>query len=119
MPEENRDQPSIENVIPPIHIPPPVNNTDPKKGEEANQHDDPEKLIVTSPPFHERLTIPKLIVYPNFDLVGELKILCIKIPPPLGHSRHPHLCRNNQRIVCKEACEEGNLTHYPCSRNVI
>ena len=85
-PEENRNQPSIENVTPivhipsPIHIPPPVNNTEPNQGEETNQHDDLENLIVTSPPFPERLTIPKLIAYPNVDLVGEQKILCIKIP---------------------------------------
>eukprot|EP00253_Pinus_taeda_P002518 PITA_02518 len=78
--EENRDQPSIENVTPPIHIPPPVNNTKPKQGEETDHHDDPEKFIVTSPLSPGRLTIPKPITYPNFDLVGELKNLCIKIP---------------------------------------
>eukprot|EP00253_Pinus_taeda_P005381 PITA_05381 len=61
-------------------ITPPVNNTEPKQGEEADQHDDPKKLIVTSPPFPETLTIPKPIAYPDFDIVGELKKLCIKIP---------------------------------------
>lgn len=78
-PEENRDQPSIENLTPPIHIPshvhvpPLVNNTKSKQGEETDQHDDPEKIIVTSPPFPERLMIPKLIAYPDFYLVGKLK----------------------------------------------
>lgn len=79
-PEESRDQPSLENVTPPIHISPPVNNIERKQGEGTNQHDDPRKIIVTSPLFPERLMIPKLITYPDFDLVGELKILCIKIP---------------------------------------
>lgn len=85
-PEENRDQPSMENVTPLVHIPslvhvpPLVNNIKPKHGEETDQHEDPEKIIVTSPPFPKRLTIPKSIAYPDFDLVGELKNLCIKIP---------------------------------------
>ena len=33
-----------------------------------------------SPPFSERLMVEKLVVYPNFDIVGELKNLYIKIP---------------------------------------
>jgi hypothetical protein len=33
-----------------------------------------------SPPFPERLMIEKPVVYPNFDIVGELKNLYIKIP---------------------------------------
>eukprot|EP00253_Pinus_taeda_P028345 PITA_28345 len=79
-PQENRDQPSIKIETPLVHIPPPVINTELKKAEETDQHEDPEKLIVTSPPFPERLMIPKPIVYPDFKLVGELKKLCIKIP---------------------------------------
>jgi len=79
-PEENRDQPSIEIETPPIHIPPPVINIELKQGEEMDQHEHHEKLTVTSPPFLERLMIPKPIIYPDFDLVGELKNICIKIP---------------------------------------
>lgn len=55
-------------------------DTEIKEGEDTNHHKDPEKLIVTSTPFPERLTIPKPIVYSYFDLVGQLKNLCIKIP---------------------------------------
>lgn len=36
--------------------------------------------MVISPLFPKRLVIPKLITYLDFDLVGELKNLCIKIP---------------------------------------
>jgi len=45
------------------------------KQEEIVEHKDLEKLMVTSPPFPKRLTIPKPIVYPDFDLLGELKNL--------------------------------------------
>jgi len=34
----------------------------------------------SSPPFPERLIIPRPIEHPDFDLLGELKNLCIKIP---------------------------------------
>eukprot|EP00253_Pinus_taeda_P031369 PITA_31369 len=40
----------------------------------------PKKLTITSPTFLERLTISKPIAHPDFDLLGELKNLCIKIP---------------------------------------
>jgi len=70
-PEENRDQPSIEIETPLVHIPPPVIDTEMKRGEETGWKKDPEELIVTSPPFHERLTIPKPIFYPNFYLAGD------------------------------------------------
>lgn len=51
-----------------------------KQGEDTVGHKDPEKLVVTSPLFPKILTIPKPIVYLDFDLVGELKNLCIEIP---------------------------------------
>jgi len=47
-PEENKDHPSIESVTPPVHIPPSVNNTESKQGEETNRHDDPEKILQIS-----------------------------------------------------------------------
>lgn len=77
--EENKEKPSIEIVTPPIHIPssvhvpPPVNNIESKKGDETCQHDDPKKLMVTSPTFPRRLVIPGPIIYLDFHLVGELK----------------------------------------------
>lgn len=79
IPEENRDQPPIEIETPPIHIPPPVIDTEIKQGEETDQRKDHEELIVISPPFSERLMIPKPIVYLDFNLAGELKNICIKI----------------------------------------
>ena len=39
-----------------------------------------EKATTSSPPFPERLIIPHPIEHPDFDLLGELKNLCIKIP---------------------------------------
>jgi len=57
-----------------------MTNIETKQGEDTVEHKDPEKLIVTSPQLLEILTITKPIVYPDFDLVWELKNLCIKIP---------------------------------------
>ena len=39
-----------------------------------------EQATTSSPPFQERLIIPRPIEYPDFDLLGELKNLCIKVP---------------------------------------
>ena len=39
-----------------------------------------EQIITFSPPFPERLIIPCPIEYPDFDLLGELKNLCVKMP---------------------------------------
>eukprot|EP00253_Pinus_taeda_P005707 PITA_05707 len=79
-PEENGDHSSIELETPPVHIPSTIIDTKIKQGEDIDQHKDLEKLIVTSPPFPKRLTIPKPILYLDFDLVGELKSLCVKTP---------------------------------------
>lgn len=79
-PKENKYQPSIELETPLVHTPSTVTDIEIKQGEDTNKHKDLEKLRVTSPPFPERLTIPKPVVYPDFDLVGELKNICIKVP---------------------------------------
>eukprot|EP00253_Pinus_taeda_P007925 PITA_07925 len=39
-----------------------------------------EQATTSSPPFPKRLIIPRPIEHPDFDLLGELKNLCIKIP---------------------------------------
>jgi hypothetical protein len=51
-----------------------------KQGGSTVESKDPDKDTTPSPPFLERLMIEKLIVYPNFDIVGELKNLYINIP---------------------------------------
>ena len=50
--------------------------------EEGNivESQDPDKDATPSPPFLEILMIAKPIVYLNFNIVGELKNLYIKIP---------------------------------------
>jgi len=57
-----------------------VDNQQTKQGEYTIRHKYPEQIIITSPPFPERLIIPRPIEYPDFDLLGELKNLYIKIP---------------------------------------
>ena len=51
-----------------------------KKGRDTVDQKDTENLINYTPPFLERLTLPKPIVSLYFYLLGELKNLCIKIP---------------------------------------
>jgi hypothetical protein len=41
---------------------------------------DSDKDTILSPPFPERLMIEKPTIYPDFDIVGELRNLYIKIP---------------------------------------
>ena len=50
------------------------------KGRDTVDQKDTKSLIISSPPFPERLTFPKPIVSSDFDLLGELKNFCIKIP---------------------------------------
>jgi hypothetical protein len=51
-----------------------------EKGGNTVKSQDPDKDATPSPPFPEILMIAKPVVYPNFDIVGELKNLYIKIP---------------------------------------
>jgi hypothetical protein len=51
-----------------------------EQGENTVEQQNPDKDVISPPPFPERLMIEKPVVYPNFDIVGELKNLCVKIP---------------------------------------
>ena len=51
-----------------------------EQGGNTVESQDPDKDATPSPPFPEILMIEKPTVYPNFDIVGELKNLYIKIP---------------------------------------
>jgi len=51
-----------------------------KQGEDIVEQQNSNKTIISSPPFPKRLEINKPVVYPDFDILGELKNLCIKIP---------------------------------------
>jgi hypothetical protein len=51
-----------------------------EQGGNTVESQDPDKNAMLSPSFPERLMIVKPTVYPNFDIVGELKNLYIKIP---------------------------------------
>jgi hypothetical protein len=51
-----------------------------EQGGNTVESQDPDKDATPSPPFPEILMIEKPIVYPNFDIVGELKNLYVKIP---------------------------------------
>ena len=51
-----------------------------EQGRDKVDQKDPENLIISSPPFPERLTLLKLIISSYFDLLGELKNIFIKIP---------------------------------------
>jgi hypothetical protein len=51
-----------------------------EQGGNTVESQDPNKDATPSPPFLEILMIKKPTIYPNFDIVGELKNLYIKIP---------------------------------------
>jgi hypothetical protein len=51
-----------------------------KQGENTVQQQNSDEDIISPPPFPERLMIEKPIVYTNFDIVGELNNICLKIP---------------------------------------
>ena len=48
--------------------------------QQQTQHQNPQQATTSSPPFPEKLIISRPFEYPDFDLLGELKNLCIKIP---------------------------------------
>ena len=48
--------------------------------EDVNKQQTHNQATTSSPPFPERLAIPRSIQYPDFDILGELQNLYIKIP---------------------------------------
>jgi hypothetical protein len=48
-----------------------------KKGGNRVEQNNPD--VIPPPPFPEKIMIEKIVAYPNFDIVGELKNLCVKI----------------------------------------
>ena len=50
------------------------------KNKETTDQQKPEELKIATPPFPEILNIPKSITNSEFDTLGELRILCVKIP---------------------------------------
>ena len=49
-----------------------------EQGENKVKQQNPD--VIPPPPFPKWLIIAKPDVYPNFDIIGELKNLCVKIP---------------------------------------
>ena len=65
---ETSTEPSLTNI------------TEIGKDKEKIDQQRPEELRVTLPPFPERLNLPRPIITPDFDILAELRNLCIKIP---------------------------------------
>ena len=55
-----------------------VDDQQTNQGEDRVRKKNIEQIITTSSPFPERLMIPCPIEYSGFDLLGELKNICIK-----------------------------------------
>jgi hypothetical protein len=51
-----------------------------EQGGNTIEKNNPNEDVTPPPPFPERLMIEKPVVYPNFDIVGELRNLYVKIP---------------------------------------
>jgi len=62
-----------------------------------------EQIITSSPSFPERLIIPRPIEYPNFDLLGELKNLCVKIPLLQAIQDIPIYAKTIQELCAKKS----------------
>eukprot|EP00253_Pinus_taeda_P033108 PITA_33108 len=61
----------IEDQLPREHL---------SQEEDVNRQQTQNQATISSPPFPERLVIPRPIQQPNFDILGELQNLYIKIP---------------------------------------
>lgn len=78
-PDEDKNlQPKVKETHP--DKPSTIDYKQIKQGEDTVRQKEPEQIIITSPPLLEILIIPRPIEYPDFDLLIELKNLCIKIP---------------------------------------
>jgi hypothetical protein len=63
--------------------PPELENQEPNTSKEKQnipQKNSDEKELLTEPPYPERLNIEKAPAQPEFDLLGELRNVCVKIP---------------------------------------
>jgi hypothetical protein len=80
-PEENNVSQEKENekkpTITPSNV---VIMEENKQGGNTVESQDPNKDATPSPPFPKILMIAKPVIYPNFNVVGELKNLYVKIP---------------------------------------
>ena len=57
-----------------------ITETKVEKEKEMVDQEKSENLRISPTPFPERLTLPRPMVSPNFDILGEYRNLCIKIP---------------------------------------
>ena len=72
--EEEEDTPndsSTEVPLPDVII---------SKNKDNNSHQDQQTQVPRAPPFLERLLIEKPVVQPEFDIINELKNVCVRIP---------------------------------------
>jgi len=88
----------VENQLPMEQLP--------QEGDVIRQkiHD---PTTTSSPPFLEFLIIPRPIQYLDFDILGELQNLYIKIPLLQAIQDIPIICKDYQRAMYKETEEEN------------
>jgi hypothetical protein len=91
-----------------------------EQGGNTVESQDPDKDATPSPPFPEILMIEKPVVYPNFNIVGELKNLYVNIPLlqvlqdiPIYEKTIKELCerkpvRKNKKFIINSSCS-GSL----------
>jgi hypothetical protein len=75
-----------------------------KQGGNTFESQDPDKDATPSPLFPEILMIEKPGIYPNFDIVGKLKNLYVKIPLLWALQCIPIYAKNSQGTMWEEAC---------------
>jgi hypothetical protein len=75
--QEQENENNIQPTITPSTV---VITEEVEQGGNTVEQQNPDEDVIPPPPFPERLMIEKPVVYPNFDIVGELKNLYVKIP---------------------------------------
>ena len=79
--------------------------------EDVNKQQTHNQATTSSPPFPERLAIPRPIQYPDFDILGELQNLYIKIPFLQAIQDIPIYAKTIKELCIKKP--RRNITNNP------
>jgi hypothetical protein len=84
--QEQENENNIQPTITPSTV---VIMEETEQGGNTVEQQNPDEDVTPPPPFPERLMIEKPVVYPNFDIVGELRIYMLR-------SHSCRLCKTSQ-----------------------
>eukprot|EP00253_Pinus_taeda_P026992 PITA_26992 len=96
------ETPEVEYQLPREHL---------SQEEDVNKQQTHNQATTPSPPFLERLVIPRPIQYPDFDILGELQNLYIKIPFLQAIQDFPIYVKTIKELCIKKP--RRNITNNP------